>query len=140
MVLVQRQANVSVQNTDGIEMTMKAQKNTTRPARSLATTLAIAFFGLSMVILLVNGGFALYTNYRTYQDSLLAQQQLIAQGASKTVSSFVQDKFVTLETAVEFTNPNATSSEAQQTALESLLGLQPAFRQIAFLNTTGQTA
>ena len=117
---------------------MKAKKNKPRPAQSLATTLAIAFFTLSMVILLVNGSFALYTNVATYQDSVAVQQQLIAQDASKTVSTFIQDKFVALETGVEFANPATMSSEEQQAVMESLLGLQPAFRQIVLLNSTGR--
>ena len=121
-----------------IEMIMKAKNNKPRTLRSLTVTLAIAFFSLSMVILLINGGIAIYSIITTHQDSLAAEQQLIAQGASQTVSAFIQDKFVALETAVEFANPTSSSSEAQQTTLESLLGIQPAFRQVVFLSTTGQ--
>ena len=84
---------------------MKTKTNHPRTARSLATTLAIAFFTLSVIVLLVNGGFALYTNIRTYQESVSVQQQLIAQDASKTVSTFIQEKFNTMETAVQFTDP-----------------------------------
>ena len=109
-----------------------------RPVRSLMTTLAIAFFALSFVVLLLNGSFAVLTNIRAYQDTISAQQLFIAQNASKAVAGFIQEKFSVLETAVEFINPATTTKETQQTVLETLLGRQPAFRQIAFLSTAGQ--
>lgn len=119
-------------------MMTEAKLNTPRSARSLSTTLAIAFFTLSTVLLLVNGGSALYTNYLTYQDSIAAQQKLIAQEASKTVSSFIQDKFVSLETAVELVSLVNVSAETQKSILESLLGHDQAFRQFALLDSQGQ--
>jgi hypothetical protein len=42
-----------------------------------------------------------------------------------------------LETAVEFGNPVAADSQTRENVLESLLGLQPAFRQLALLNIAG---
>ncbi len=107
---------------------MKTKTENPRPPRSLVTTLAIAFFTLSMVVLLVNGAFALYTNIRTYQDKIAAQQQFIAQ----------DDKFVALETAVEFANPIPATIETRKTIMESLLGLHPAFRQFALLDSQGR--
>jgi putative methionine-R-sulfoxide reductase with GAF domain len=117
---------------------MKDKTKKLRPSRSLTITLAIAFFTLSVVILLVNGGMAVFTNYLSLQDTISARQQLIAQNASKTVAGSIQEKFSVLETAVEFGNPVTADSETKQTILDSLLGLQPAFRQLALLNTTGQ--
>jgi putative methionine-R-sulfoxide reductase with GAF domain len=117
---------------------MNAKKNGTRPARSLTATLAIAFFGLSIVILLANGALAIFTNYSAYQETIAARQELIAQDASKTVASFIQDKFSVLETSVEIGNPVTASSATRQTVLENLLGLQPAFRQLALLNPGGR--
>jgi putative methionine-R-sulfoxide reductase with GAF domain len=108
-------------------------------ARSLATTLAFAFFTLSVVILLVNGGFALYTNTRVYQESITTQQQLVAQDASKTVSTFIQDKFNTLETAVEFTDPVTVSSSERKTFIDGLLGSHPSFQQFILFNQQGQS-
>ena len=90
------------------------------------------------MILLVNGGLAAFTNYLSYQDTLSARQLLIAQNAGNTVTSSIQEKFSVLETAVEFGNPVTANLETRQTILESLLGLQPAFRQLALLNTTGR--
>ena len=117
---------------------MKTKTNNPRPARSLTTTLALAFLTLSVVILLVNGSFALYANIKSDQDSISTQQQFIAQDAGKTVSSFIEDKFVVLEAAVEIVNPVKVNREAQKTLLESLFSLHPAFRQIALLDKSGR--
>ena len=113
-------------------------KNKHRSIRSLTSTLAIAFFTLGVVILLVNGSFALYTNVRSLQDSISSRQQFIAQNASKTVSSFIENKFVALEAAVEIIDPLKVTADVQKTTLESLFGLQPAFRQFALLNKQGR--
>src|SRR6266498_5062625 len=109
---------------------MKTQTNNPGPKRSLTTTLALAFLTLSVVILLVSGSFALYTNIKNHQDGIFAQQQFIAKDAGKTVSSFIEDKFVVLEAGVEIVNPVKVNLEARKTMLESLLSLHPAFRQI----------
>ena len=116
---------------------MITKTNNSRPSRSLATTLAIAFFTLSVVILLVNSGFALYTNIRTYQDSITSQQQYLAERAGQEVSAFIQDKFIALETAVEFANPITATAEVRKTTMESLLGLDPAFRQFVLIDNRG---
>ena len=117
---------------------MKTKTKNTRPPRSLTTTLAIAFFTLSVMILLVSGGFALYIDIRSSQDNLADQQQRAAQDAGETVSAFIQDNFVAIETAVEFTNPVTATDEARGTILESLLGLDPAFQQFSVLDSAGR--
>jgi putative methionine-R-sulfoxide reductase with GAF domain len=117
---------------------MKTKTKNPRPPRSLTTTLAIAFFTLSVMILLVSGGFALYTDIRSSQDNLADQQQRAAQDASETVHAFIQDNFIALETAAEFTNPVTATDEARGTIMESLLGLDPAFQQFAVLDSGGQ--
>jgi len=114
---------------------MKTKTNHPRTLRSLATTLAIAFFTLSVVILLVNGGFALYTNIRTSQDSISAKQQLVAQNASKTVSSFIQDKFNTMETAASFSKLATAPYQDRIITLNGMLGIDPAFKQINMFNS-----
>jgi PAS domain S-box-containing protein len=117
---------------------MKTITNNPRPARSLTATLAIAFFGLSVVTLLVSGSFALYNNIRSLRDSIASSQLLIAQDAGKTVGNFIQDKFIALEAAVEMVNPVSASVDVRKTTLESLFSLHPAFRQIALLDKEGR--
>ncbi len=117
---------------------MKTKTNNPRSARSLTTTLAIAFFTLSVVTLLVNGSFVLYTNYKSYRESIAAQQELVAQDASKSVASFIQDKFNGLESAVRFANPVVADPEIRKTIMGNLLGLDPAFRQFVSLDSNGR--
>jgi putative methionine-R-sulfoxide reductase with GAF domain len=118
-------------------MIMKDKKNRSRAARSLTSTLALAFFALSVVTLVVNGAIAIFTNYQTYQETISTRQLLIAQDASRIVASSIQEKFSVLETAVDFGNPGTTDRKTRQYILDSLLGLQPAFRQLALLNASG---
>lgn len=113
---------------------MEAKTSNPKSSRSLTVTLAIAFFSLSAVVLLISSGLQLFTNIRTQQAALSSKQELIAQEASKTVSNFIEEQFSVLETAIVSSNPVSISVQERETVLESLLGLQPAFRQLALLN------
>ncbi|MBN1449953.1 MAG: GAF domain-containing protein [Anaerolineales bacterium] len=112
-------------------------KEKTQTARSLAATLAIAFFTLSVVVLLVSSGLQLFSNIQTQQAVISSQQLLVAQEASKTVSNYIEDNFRSLEAIVELTDLSKISPEQQKAVLESVLGYQPAFRQVIFLNIIG---
>ncbi len=114
---------------------MKKRRKQPQAAQSLATTLALAFFTLSMVALLVSSSLQLLSGIQTQQRAIASNQQLIAQDAASTVSSFIQEKFSTLETTVWLTDLDTASAEEQTTLLQSLLGLQPSFRQLVVLNT-----
>ena len=103
-------------------------------ARSLATTLAIAFFTLSAIVLLINGSIALYTNIRVYQDSITAKQQVIAQDASKAVNGFIENQFTVLSTMAWQINPNEMPADVQSRTVTDLMAIQPDLRQIAFLD------
>jgi PAS domain S-box-containing protein len=117
---------------------MKTQAKRLRAAQSLTTTLALAFFSLSVIALLISGGLQLFSNLQTQQTIITGNQQLIAQEAARTVSSFIQEKFGVLETAVGLTNLDEVSQAEQKEVLTSLLGRQPAFRQLVLFNTQGQ--
>ncbi|HSB02639.1 MAG TPA: PDC sensor domain-containing protein, partial [Anaerolineales bacterium] len=117
---------------------MRDKKNRPRAARSLTATLSIAFFSLSVVLFLIIGAIAGYTTLLAYQETVSTRQLLIAEDASKTVANSIQEKFSVLETAVEFGNPVVADTETRENVLESLLGLQPSFRQLALLNIAGQ--
>ena len=107
-------------------------------ARSLTTTLALAFFSVSGGALLISVGLSLFSNIQTQQQTISSNQQLIAQDAAKSVSSFIEDKFGVLETTIWFTDLSSASQAEQKDVLDSLLGLQPAFRQIVLLNAQDQ--
>jgi len=119
-------------------LSINSKTDNPRLARSLRTNLAIAFFTLGAIILLVNGILAAITNYLSLKDVISVRQLLIAQNAAGTVSNFIDDKFHILETAVVFTSPFSSNSEVQKTIVESFLGRDPAFRQIALLDNRGQ--
>jgi putative methionine-R-sulfoxide reductase with GAF domain len=117
---------------------MKIQTKNSPASRSMATTLALAFFTLSMVILLVSGSVALYASIVAYRASLAGEQQHLASNAAEAVSGFIENKVNTLETAIEFSNPITATPETRQAVMEGLLGLEPAFRQFALLNGEGR--
>ena len=113
---------------------MKTKTNKDKSSRSLTVTLAITLFSLSVVVLLIVGGLYLYLNFQTQQAVLASQQELIAQEASKTVSSFIEGQFNVLETAIDLADPVSVSAQEREVVLASLLGLQPAFRQLVLFN------
>ena len=113
---------------------MEAKTSKSKSSRSLTVTLAITLFSLSVVVLLIVGGLYLYLNFQTQQAVVTSQQELIAQDASKTVSSFIEGQFNVLETAIDLADPVSVSAQEREVVLASLLGLQPAFRQLVLLN------
>jgi anti-anti-sigma regulatory factor/HAMP domain-containing protein len=119
----------------GWTMKILTSRQTTR---SLTTTLALAFVTLSTLVLLISSGLQLFSNIQAQREIISSRQQLIAHDASRTVSYFIQEKFSVLEAAVGLTNPAMASPAEQKQILDSLLGPQPAFRQLVILNTQGQ--
>jgi len=117
---------------------MKDQTKKPQMALSLANTLALAFFILSIVVLLISGSLQLFSNIQTQRIVISSNQQLVAQDATKTVSSFIQEKFSVLEASLRLTDLVTASPEEQKLILNSLLGLQPAFRQLVLLNAQDQ--
>lgn len=107
-------------------------------ARSLVTTLVLAFLTLSVGVLVVSGGLQIFFNLQTQQEAISDKQQVVAHEAASTVASFVQEKFSVLETAIKLANPTRGTPETQQQILDSLLGLQPAFRQLVLFDAQDQ--
>jgi GAF domain-containing protein len=117
-------------------MSMQVEKP--RTSRNLTTTLAIAFLALSVATLLIANVSQVPFYGRAIQESVDSQQQLAAQEAANTVASFIQEKFSVLETASRIGDPTSTSQEEQESVLGNLLGLEPAFRQLVFLDAQEQ--
>jgi putative methionine-R-sulfoxide reductase with GAF domain/HAMP domain-containing protein len=117
---------------------MKTKIRKPRTARSLTATLAIAFLALSAVILLISGALQVFSNIATQQGAVISKLQLNAQDASLQVSNFIQNKFSIMDTAARLTNLTQLAPEEQQRVVDSLLGRDPAFRQVAALDTQGQ--
>lgn len=102
--------------------------------RSLTSTLAFAFAGLSLLVLLVAGILQLFFAIQTQQVSVANQQQRIAQDAGRTVSSFLQERVNILKTTAKVADPASASPDVARQELQSLLGLESAFRQAVLLN------
>jgi putative methionine-R-sulfoxide reductase with GAF domain len=116
---------------------MKIRIIKSRSEMSLMALLAITFFALSAIVLVISSGFQIAYNYQTQRDVVFSQQRLIAQEAALAVRSFVEDKFNVLETAVKLENVVDVSAEGQERILGNALGFQPAFRQLALFDAEG---
>ena len=113
---------------------MNIDTSTPKHTQSLTTTLALAYFGVSVFALLLSSGIQVALNVRAQQSALTNKQQVIAQEAGRTVSDFIQDRFNSIETAVGFANPIVATPEAQKNIMEGLLGIHPAFKQFSLLD------
>ena len=104
-------------------------------SRSLAATLAIAFLTLGVAVLIIASSIIIFFNLRTQRETIASEQQLIAQEAANAVASFIQEKFSVLETTAKLEDLAFTSAEEQKNALDDLLGLDRAFRQLILLDS-----
>ena len=103
--------------------------------RKLSTILAAAFFSLSAAVLLFYGAVKTYYEIKTQHAVISIKQLLIAQGAARTVNSFINENFNILETANKLTNLYAVSASEQRQILQSLLGIRAGLRRLVFLDT-----
>ena len=86
-------------------MSMETKNKHTRHSRSLSSLLTTAFVTLSVVILLVSGGFQLFFNIQAQLKAVSSQQEAIAQSAASTVSSFIAENFTVLSTTAWNAHP-----------------------------------
>lgn len=119
---------------------MKANTVNQRPVRSLIHTLTIAFITLSLVALVVDGIFALYTNLTRQQLNIFAQQELIARQANESVGGFFEEKYRSMESTTKIVALSNGTIKERELILDSLLATQPSFRQMALLDETGAIA
>ena len=117
---------------------MKTKTTSPKGARSLTVTLAIAFLTLSIVIILVMESGIVVEIFNSIRDTNSAKQLLIAQDAGQIVAASIDEKFVGMETAVDFANPISANSETRKNIMGSLLGLHPSFRQFVLLDRQGR--
>lgn len=117
---------------------MSMQKEKPKLTRSLARTLTLAFLGLTLAALLIAYVPQLYLFIQQGNRTISGEQQLIAQDAANTVAEFFLVRFDVLETTARLGDFASASRQDKEKALASLLGLQSAFRQLAFLDAQGQ--
>ena len=106
----------------------------------LATTLALTFFGLCATALVIAGSLQLASSARTHQAVVSSRQQLVARGAARAVSSFIEDKLSVLQTTIWLTALPTLLPAEQDRILSGLLDRQSAIRWIALLNAEEQVA
>ncbi len=106
--------------------------------RSIAVTLTIAFLALSMTILLISSGLQAYFSFQDRQNIIAEQQYFIAREAASQVTDFITEKTDTLKTVSRLSDLTASNKEEQKLLLSKILGIEPAFRQVAILNAQGQ--
>jgi signal transduction histidine kinase len=109
-----------------------------RRFRSLTVTLSMFFLLLSLTILLISSSLILYFNFQIHQQTVISQQNLIAQNAANTVKSFVQEKFNIMETTVDIGSLTSDQQKEQKQTMDKLLGREPSFRQLILLNKQNQ--
>ena len=100
-------------------------------SRTLSTTLAIVFAFMSMATIIISGGFGMFFLFQSQQDAIAGMQRVVAHQAANTVAGFIQRKFSVMEAAVRLSR----SGKERKRAMQVLIGMQPAFRQLLLLNT-----
>lgn len=108
------------------------------PTRSFATTLTFALVGLSVLALLSTSGLHVFSNMQSQQSAIASNQQLIAQGAARTVRDFITQRLGALTAASRLTTLTTESPARQTEILQRLLGLEPSFLRLVLLDTRGQ--
>jgi len=117
---------------------VKTKKKKKRDFHSLTVTLAITFSAFIIVVLLISSGLQMYFGFKAQKKGLVTHQHLIAKDAANTVEGFIREKFSTLEAVASRGNLAIIPKEAYKSVLERLLGIEPAFRQLALLNDQNQ--
>lgn len=102
--------------------------------RNMATTLALAFVALSLTGLLILGIVGLLFQIQIQEEAITGRQQVVARRAADSVTGFIQEKFSLMETAVRLSG----SERERERAMENLLGMEPAFRQLLLFNNRNE--
>jgi GAF domain-containing protein/HAMP domain-containing protein len=117
---------------------MKTETAKTKNTRSLTTTLAVSFFSLSALVLLLSSSLQIALTIQTQQQEIEDTHLHTAEDAVENVGNFIEDKFSIIQIAVEFSEPITASPTDRTTALQTMLGLDPAFKQIVLLDDRGR--
>jgi signal transduction histidine kinase/DNA-binding response OmpR family regulator len=106
--------------------------------KSLTLSLAVAFLVISILILFVTTTLDIYANIQSQKIAINDRQQRIAEQASNTVKSFVQERLRVLSAAVHLANLTKAPQDQQKLVLERLLGIEKVFRHVVLLDTFGR--
>lgn len=107
--------------------------------RSLTVSLITAFLALSILVLLIVSLLEIFFNISTQQKNVTDNIHFIASDAASTVKSFIQGKYILLETAVRLSDlATTTTQEKQKLVLEKLLGSESSFRHLVLFSPDRQ--
>lgn len=117
-------------------MPAKIESNKPTTARSLATTLAIAFVFLSLVPLFLVSAVLGYVDFQAQQEAIFGRQRILALDAANEVSGFIEQIFSALEAGARVWQ--VSDREQQQLTMQKLVGLQDTLRQLVLVDQAGQ--
>lgn len=105
---------------------------------SLTRILTTAFVLFSLSILLATGGLIFFLYFQSETKHIHGRQRLMAEGAGRAVSAFVQDRVHALEAVVGLNNPDIKTREEWDLTLQRLLGMDPSLRTLALVDTRNE--
>ena len=115
-----------------------SETTTPNSSKSLAATLATAFVTLSVFSVVVVSMLQVVLNLQSQQEVVGGQQRVIALDAANEVSNFMEQVCNALESVTVVGRPFSLSTPGQRALLESLLALDPAYREVALLDNQGR--
>ncbi|MBN2535914.1 MAG: methyl-accepting chemotaxis protein [Spirochaetales bacterium] len=104
---------------------------------SITFTLALAFFLLSVLILFLFSSLQIFFYFQIQQTAITDKQQVIAKEAASTVSNFIKEKLLIMESFTGFVDLTSVSQSGQIRLLNDILAIEPSFRHIIFLDAYG---
>lgn len=107
-------------------------------SQSLATMLALALIGLSVVAMAFTAGPQLVTAVQAQEDALASEQQLAAMEAATAVHDYTEQRFRMLAIAGRVSNLATAQQATQIEVLQRLLGIEPSFMQLAIIDPDGR--
>ena len=104
--------------------------------KSISSALAAAFFAIAAAALLIAGSVQITIHANASSKTVSANQALLAQGAAKSVATFIEQKFSIMETALSIEDWSQATPMKCLGFLESMLGRDKSFRNLAYLDAT----
>jgi two-component system, cell cycle sensor histidine kinase and response regulator CckA len=114
--------------------------HTGKPRRSIARTLSGFFFSFGLITLLASWSLQLVGNFQTQRKAVFERQVLVARGAADSVKGYLEQNYRVLESVTWFSDLPSQTPSRQHSNLQGLLGFQPSFKQLVFLEPDGRVA
>ncbi|MBN2401207.1 MAG: PAS domain S-box protein [Spirochaetes bacterium] len=119
---------------------MKILHRKPKPALNLARTVSFPYVVFMIVAFLFFGGLLLIYYIQSQHAVIAAEQQHLVQEAAGKVSAFIRGKVDLLSMTTQMDDLLRLPYHKRRQVLESLLGMEPSFRQIIISNSREQIA